>query len=37
VIDAYQKASFEKTAFDLRDKRVAHLDDGAEVKRIEAT
>src|SRR5882672_11201714 len=37
VIDAYQKTSFEKTAFDLRDKRVAHLDDGAEVKRIEAT
>jgi len=37
VIDAYQKASFEKTAFDLRDKRVARLDDGAEVKRIEAT
>ena len=37
VIDAYQKTSFEKTAFDLRDKRVAHLDDAAEVKRIEAT
>jgi hypothetical protein len=37
VIDAYQKASFEKTAFDLRDKKVARLDDSAEVKRIEAT
>src|SRR5882762_6281410 len=37
VIDAYQKASFEKTAFDLRDKKVARLDDSAEVKRMEAT
>jgi hypothetical protein len=35
VIDGHQKANFEKTAFDLRDKKVAHLDDGAEVKRIE--
>jgi hypothetical protein len=35
VIDAYQKSSLEKTAFDLREKKVAHLDDGEEVKRIE--
>jgi hypothetical protein len=35
VVDAYQKSSLEKTAFDLREKRVTHLDDGAEVKRIE--
>jgi hypothetical protein len=37
VIDGYQKNSFEKTAFDLRDKKVAHLDDSAEVRRIEVT
>jgi len=35
VIDAWQKASFEKTAFDLRDKRVSHVGDSAEVKRVE--
>jgi hypothetical protein len=35
VVDGYQKSSFEKTAFDLREKRVAHLDDSAEVKRLE--
>jgi hypothetical protein len=35
VIDAYQKTSLEKSAFDLRDKKVAHLDDAAEVKRID--
>jgi len=35
VVDAYQKSSLEKTAFDLREKKVSHLDDGAEVKRIE--
>lgn len=29
------KAPFEKVFFDLRDKRVAHLDDGAELRRIE--
>jgi len=34
VVDAYQKSSLEKTAFDLREKKVSHLDDGAEVKRI---
>ena len=37
VIDAWQKASFEKTAFDLRDKKVAHLDDAAEVKQVEVS
>jgi len=37
VIDAWQKPSFEKTAFDLRDKKVAHLDDAAEVKRVEVS
>jgi len=38
VIDAYQKRAFEKTAFDLRGgQEGARLDDGAEVKRIEAT
>ena len=35
VIDAYQKTALEKTAFDLRDKKVAHLDDAAELKRID--
>lgn len=35
VVDAYQKSSFEKTAFDLREKRVARLGDSAEVKRVE--
>ena len=37
VIDAWQKPSLEKTAFDLRDKKVAHLDDSAEVKRVEVS
>src|SRR5205807_2487115 len=37
VIDGYQKNAFDKTAFDLRDKKVAHLDDSAEVRRIEVT
>lgn len=37
VIDSWAKSSLEKSAFDLRDKRVAHLDDAAEVKRIEVT
>jgi uncharacterized protein DUF4340 len=35
VVDAYQRTALEKTAFDLRDKKVAHLDDAAELKRIE--
>jgi hypothetical protein len=33
--DGWAKSSFEKTLFDLRDKRVAHLDDGTEIRRIE--
>ncbi|HZR07042.1 MAG TPA: DUF4340 domain-containing protein [Myxococcales bacterium] len=35
VIDSWQKSSLEKSPFDLRDKRVAHLDDSAEVTRVE--
>ena len=35
VIDSFQKSNFEKSPFDLRDKRVAHLDDAAEVSRVE--
>ena len=34
VIDSWQKSNLDKSAFDLRDKRVAHLDDAAEVKSI---
>jgi hypothetical protein len=34
VADGWAKSSFEKTLFDLRDKRVAHLDEGAEIRRI---
>ena len=37
VIDGFQKTNLDKTAFDLRDKKVAHLDDNAEIKRIEVT
>jgi uncharacterized protein DUF4340 len=37
VIDAWQKNTLDKSAFDLRDKRVTKLPDGAEVKRIEVT
>ncbi|MGZ6124959.1 MAG: DUF4340 domain-containing protein [Myxococcales bacterium] len=37
VIDSWNKSSLEKSAFDLRDKRVAHLDEAAELKRIEVT
>jgi uncharacterized protein DUF4340 len=37
VVDAYQKTAFEKTAFDLRDKKVAHVDDAVEVKRIDVS
>jgi len=37
VIDGYQKASLEKTAFDFRDKRVARLDESAEVKKVEVS
>jgi len=35
VIDSWNKTSLEKSAFDLRDKKVAHLEDSAEVKRVE--
>jgi len=35
VIEGYQKANLDKTAFDFRDKRVARLDDAADVKRVE--
>jgi hypothetical protein len=35
VADGSVKSSFDKSLFDLRDKRVAHLDDAAEVRRVE--
>jgi hypothetical protein len=35
VVASYEKSAFEKELFDLRDKRVAHLDDAAEIRRIE--
>jgi uncharacterized protein DUF4340 len=35
VVDGFQKGSFDKTVFDLRNKKVAHLDDAAEVKKVE--
>lgn len=34
VVTAGDKAPFEKTLFDLRDKRVAHLADAAEVRKL---
>ncbi|HZX96830.1 MAG TPA: DUF4340 domain-containing protein [Myxococcales bacterium] len=37
VIDSYQKATFDRTAFDLREKRVAQLEDSIDVKRVEVT
>ena len=37
AIATADKAPFEKTVFDLRDKRVAHLDPGAEVRKIEVS
>src|SRR5437764_5174482 len=37
VVDAYQKTALEKTAFDLRDKKVTHLDDASDLKRIEVS
>ena len=37
VLDGYQKNSLEKTPFDLRDKRVARLDDATEVRKVEVT
>jgi hypothetical protein len=35
IIDGYSKASFDKPLFDLRNKKVAHLEDSADVKRVE--
>jgi Domain of unknown function (DUF4340) len=35
IADGWEKAPFEKQLLDLRDKRVLHLDDSAEVRRIE--
>jgi hypothetical protein len=35
IADGWEKAAFEKQLLDLRDKRVLHLDDSAEVRRIE--
>src|SRR3954471_19951552 len=37
VADGYAKSSFEKTLLDLRDKRVVHLEDGTEIRRIEVS
>jgi hypothetical protein len=35
IADGWEKAPFEKQLLDLRDKRVLHLDDSADVRRIE--
>ena len=37
VVDGFQKATFDKSLFDLREKKVAHLDDAAEVRSIEVS
>ncbi|MFL5376332.1 MAG: DUF4340 domain-containing protein [Myxococcales bacterium] len=37
VADGWAKSSFEKTLVDLRDKRVAHLDEATEIRRIQVT
>jgi hypothetical protein len=37
IADGWSKSAFEKQLFDLRDKRVLHLDDSAEVRRIEVS
>src|SRR3989440_4411103 len=37
IAEGWAKAPFEKQLVDLRDKRVLHLDDTAEVRRIEVT
>jgi len=37
VADGWAKSPFEKTLLDLRDKRVVHLDDGTEIRRIEVS
>src|SRR5260221_10862686 len=35
IIDGYTKNSLDKTLLELRNKRVAHLEDSAEVRRVE--
>jgi hypothetical protein len=35
IADGFSKSAFEKQLFDLRDKRVAHLEESAEIRRIE--
>lgn len=37
IIDGFHKAAFEKTTFDLRDKRVARLDETAEIRGVSVT
>lgn len=37
VIEGFRKAAFDKSAFDLRDKKVAGLPDSADVQRVEVT
>jgi Domain of unknown function (DUF4340) len=37
VLDGYAKNPFDKQLFDVREKRIAHLDDSAEIRRIEVT
>jgi hypothetical protein len=35
IIDGYNRSNYDKSLLDLRDKSVAHLDEGAEIRRIE--
>ena len=37
IVDGYNKNTFDKSLLDLRNKKVAHLDDSAEVKRVEVS
>jgi hypothetical protein len=37
IIDGWAKSNYDKSLFDLRDKRVAHLDDSAELRRLEVS
>jgi len=37
VVDGFVKSSLDRSAFELRNKKVAHLDDSAEVKRVEVS
>ncbi|MCA1827725.1 MAG: DUF4340 domain-containing protein [Myxococcales bacterium] len=37
IVDGYNKNMFDKSLLDLRDKKVAHLDDSADVKRVDVT